>query len=150
MRSIVLALALLSLPLAAPFGVATTGPDFTVTDVRVTVEPLSGDPAIQGSVLLIEVDVSNVGDAQGAGFVTVWAEATLHGVPTKSTIDRELLDLDAGESTTIVLRWTPIAAGDLTIVAEAWTPTDADTSNDRDTEAAEAYADGNGQGVTLR
>jgi hypothetical protein len=31
-------------------------------------------------------------------------QATLDGVPTKSTIGRELLDLGAGESATVTLR----------------------------------------------
>lgn len=150
LRTLFLTLALLTLPLAAPFVSATGTPDFTATDIRVHTERLSDDPALDGIVLVIEVDVSNVGDTHGVGFVTVWAEATLQGVPTKSTIDRELLDLDPGESTTVTLRWTPVAAGDLTLVAEAWSQADTNKANDRTTESAQAYADGDGEGVTLR
>lgn len=150
MRPIVLAVSLVLLPLAAPSSAATTSPDFTVTDIRISEEPLSEDPAIEGVVLVIEVDVSNVGNGSGVGFVTVWAEATLNGVPTKSTIDRELLDLDPNESTTVVLRWTAVAAGDLTIVAQAWSEADTNNANDEASESAEAYVDGNGNGVTLR
>lgn len=74
-----------------------------MTGIRIHEEPLSTDPAVEGVVLVIEADVSNVGDAHGAGFVTVWARPPWTG-PTKSTIGRELLDLGAGESATVTLR----------------------------------------------
>lgn len=151
MRTIVLALALLTLSVVPPVGSALkTPPDFTVTDIRISAEPLSDDPALDGIVLVIEVDVANIGRTAGTGFVTVWADATIQGVDTRSTIGRPLLDLPERGGTTVVLRWTPIAAGDLTIVAQAWCEQDSDHTNDEASESAQAYVDGDGSGITVR
>ena len=126
-------------------------PDFAVTDVRVqNVAPLHTDlgEVYTGTKRRIEVDVANLGAANGSAILFLQATTPTDRVTT--TIGGAWVPLGPGASTTRTFDWDATGiVGDVTIQASASAPDDADRLNDALLREHYVVVGGTGQGVTL-